>query len=182
MGVEIEKKYRLSSITRDVIRTRLLAAGATEKATDVLEENTIYDGPGLDSKRRVLRLRRVGNRALLTFKERYASESAIKHQREEETEVSDADAIAAILEAIGYRRALVYEKRRTTWSLAGAEVVLDELPFGLFIEIEGEEPDILDAESRLGLEVEEAEHASYPELTSRLGIEKDGVIETRFKS
>ena len=146
----------------------------------VFEENVIYTGPGLDPRRRVLRLRRVDGRAVFTFKEREPTDEAIKHQREEETEVADADALAAILDALGYRPALVYEKRRATWRVAGAEVVLDELPFGLFVEIEGEEDAILAAEKLLGLESAQAEHAPYPELTLRHGTRRGGVVESRF--
>lgn len=180
MGVEIEKKYRLPREREEELRRRLVGVTAAEQGGEVFEENVIYDGPGLDPHRRVLRLRRAGGRAILTFKERYPSESAVKHQREEETEVGDAAALAAILEAIGYRRALVYEKRRTTWTVAGAEVVMDELPFGLFMEIEGAEEEIAEAERLLGLEDAEAEHAPYPELTARHGRETDGVFEARF--
>src|SRR5215207_2878337 len=180
MGVEIEKKYRLPREREEELRRRLVGMAATEQGGEVFEENVIYDGPGLDPHRRVLRLRRAGGRAILTFKERYRSVSAVKHQREEETEVSDAGALAAILEAIGYRRALVYEKRRSTWTVAGAEVVMDELPFGLFMEIEGTEGEIVEAERMLGLEDAEAEHAPYPQLTAQHGKKADGVVEARF--
>jgi adenylate cyclase, class 2 len=186
VATEVEKKYRLTRDEAGAVRRRLEEIGS--QAEDVgeveggakFEENVIYTGPGLDPRRRVLRLRREAGRALLTFKEREPTASAIKRQREDETEVSDADALAAILEALGYRPALVYEKRRTTWHLGGVEVVLDELPFGLFLEIEGEESQILEAERRLGLEAAEAEHAPYPELTQRHGTERDGVVEARF--
>lgn len=181
MGVEIEKKYRLPRERQETLRARLNEVAAAEgQGSEVFEENTIYDGPGLDPRRRVLRLRRAGDRAILTFKERYPSDSPIKHQREEETEVADAGALAAILEAIGYRPVLVYEKRRRTWRVAGAEVVLDELPFGLFVEIEGEVEAINEAEKLLDLEGAEAEHAPYPELTARHGTDREGVIEARF--
>lgn len=180
MGTEIEKKYRLARGQGESLKTRLEASGAVAEGGEEFEENTIYTGPGLDPARRVLRLRRKGVRAVFTFKEREQSASAVKRQREEETEVADAEALAAILDALGYRRALVYEKRRSTWRVAGAEVVLDELPFGLFLEIEGEEEAILEAERLLGLEDAEAEHASYPELTARHGEEKGGVVEARF--
>ena len=56
----------------------------------------------------------------------------------------------------------------------------DELPFGLFLEIEGEESAILEAEKLLGLESAEAEHAPYPELTLRHGTTRGGVVEARF--
>lgn len=181
MGIEIEKKYRLTSEQWEAVRLRLSEVGAVEEGAEEFEENTIYGGPGLDPQSRVLRLRRVGSRAVFTYKERGASTSAVKRNREEETEVEDAGALAAILEALGYRPALVYEKRRTTWRLAGVEVVLDKLPFGLFMEIEGEERAILDAERVLGLEGAEAEHAPYPELTAREGADAGGVVEARFR-
>lgn len=179
MPTEIEKKYRLTRERLGPLRLRLKESGA-EAAGEEFEENTIYNGPGLDPRSRVLRLRRAGGRALFTYKERDPTPSAVKRQREEETEVSDADALAAILEALGYRAALVYEKRRATWRLGGVEVVIDELPFGLFLEIEGDESAILSAEKLLGLEDAEAEHAPYPELTMRHGRDSGGIIESRF--
>jgi adenylate cyclase class 2 len=182
MAIEIEKKYRLESGQVEPLRRRLREVGAEGEGSAEFEENVIYTGPGLDPGRRVLRLRRKGGgRALFTFKERDASSSAVKRQREEETEVADAGALAAILEALGYRPALVYEKRRETWRLAGTEVVIDELPFGLFVEIEGEEARILEAEKLLGLDGAEAEHAPYPELTLRHGTKRGDVVEARFQ-
>lgn len=180
MSIEIEKKYRLTNEHAEPLRRRLEKVCVGEGGRVVFEENIIYTGPGLDPHRRVLRLRRVDGRAVFTFKEREQTDAAIKRQREEETEVADADALAAILDALGYHPALVYEKRRATWRVAGAEVVLDELPFGLFVEIEGEEEAILDAEKLLGLESAHAEHAPYPQLTQRHGTKKGDVIEARF--
>jgi len=180
MPTETEKKYRLTRERLEPLRLRLKETGAEVVREEEFEENTIYTGPGLDPRGRVLRLRRVNGRALFTFKERHPSPSAVKRQREEETEVSDADALAAILEALGYRAALVYEKRRATWRLNDAEVVIDELPFGLFLEIEGEEPSILSTEKLLDLEDAEAEHAPYPELTLRHGTKRGDVYEARF--
>ena len=180
MAIEIEKKYRLTRERLEPLRVRLKESGAESVREEEFEENIIYTGPGLDPRSRVLRLRRVGGRALFTFKERDPSPSAVKRQREEETEVSDADALAAILEAIGYSPALIYEKRRATWRLDETEVVIDELPFGLFLEIEGEESAILEAERLLKLEDAEAEHAPYPELTLRHGENHGGVFEARF--
>ncbi len=180
MSIEIEKKYRLARGEVEPLRRRLVAEGAEGGSGAEFEENVIYTGPGLDPGLRVLRLRRKGARAVFTFKERDLSGSPVKRQREEETEVTDAAALAAILEALGYRPALVYEKRRETWRLAGTEVVIDELPFGLFVEIEGEEADILKAEKLLGLEGDAGVQEPYPTLTLRHGVEKDGVVEARF--
>jgi adenylate cyclase class 2 len=180
MPIEVEKKYRLEPGRLEPLRRRLREVGAEGRGSAEFEENVIYTGPGLDPARRVLRLRRKGGRAVFTFKERDLSGSPVKRQREEETEVSDAAALASILEALGYRPVLVYEKRRETWLVAGAEVVLDELPFGLFAEIEGDEARILEVEKLLGLDTAEAEHSPYPELTLRHGVKKGDAFEARF--
>jgi adenylate cyclase, class 2 len=180
MGTEIEKKYRLSRERREELLSHLREVGDSAGGEE-FEENTLYGGNGLDIRRVVLRLRRVGGRAVLTYKERFASSSAVKRHREDETRVEDGEALAAILDALGYRPALVYEKRRATWRIAGAEVVVDELPFGLFLEIEGEENAIVEVERLLGLAEAEAEMASYPELTERHGEKRGDLIEARFR-
>ena len=128
-----------------------------------------------------LRLRRVGARAILTFKQRLPTKSSIKHQQEEETEVANAEAAHAILTALGFRPALVYEKRRTRWQLGRAEIVIDELPFGLFMEIEATEKEIARVEALLGIEDLPAVMETYPTLTARLGKERKGIVEARFR-
>ncbi len=180
MGIEIEKKFRITFAQRDELLLRLSRGGAILRGEE-FEENTLYAGGTLDTERQVLRLRRVGDKALLTFKERFASSAAIKHQREDETRVDSADALHLILCAIGFKPALVYEKRRATWDIAGAEVVVDELSFGLFVEIEAEENVILEIETMIGLADAEAEMASYPELAARHGIKGGSLIEARFQ-
>jgi adenylate cyclase class 2 len=179
MPIEIEKKYRLNRLQRLALNRRLREVGATEHQLE-FEENTIYGGGRLDFGGCALRLRRVGRRAILTFKQRLPTQSPIKHQREEETEVAKADALNTILEALGFRPALVYEKRRRRWQLGRAEVVVDELPFGLFMEIEAPEKEIARIEKLLGAEVLPAVMETYPTLTTRFGRERNGVIEARF--
>src|SRR5688572_27145239 len=105
--IEIEKKYRLTVEQRDAVLQRLRDAGADDRGVK-FEENTIYGGGSLERGRSVLRLRRVGEKALLTYKERQRNKSAVKHQREDETEVEDPLAMAAILDALGFKPILVY--------------------------------------------------------------------------
>jgi adenylate cyclase class 2 len=180
MGIEVEKKYRLTR-EQHVQLTRRLREGGALAVGEEFEENTLYAGGNLDLSRQALRLRRMAGRAILTYKERFASQSAIKHQHEDETAVEDTESLAAILDALGYKPALVYEKRRATWQLGGAEVVVDELPFGLFAEIEGEEKAILEVERQLGLAGAEAETATYPQLTRQHGEKRGDVVEARFQ-
>ena len=179
MSIEIEKKYRLSKKQREEVLRRLPKIGAKRKGEE-FEVNTLYAGETLEVGHSVLRLRRIGNRGILTYKERFPTRSAIKHQREDETRVDDPDAMELILEALGFTPALVYEKRRETWRLGTTEIVVDELPFGLFMEIEGTEQGIRELESKLAMKRLRSEMATYPQLTLKHGIDHDGVIKSRF--
>ena len=179
MSIEIEKKYRLTEeLTTRVVRA-LGEIGAKYEGED-FEENTIYGGGILEGTNSIVRIRKTQDRSLLTFKRRVANLSDVKEQIEFETEVSDADAAANIVEELGLVPGLVYEKKRRTWSFRDAEVVVDELPFGLFMEIEGSVTAIREIEMLLGLDHVETEHETYPRLTARLGKKIDGRLEARF--
>lgn len=180
MPLEVEKKYRLTAKQRDEVRARLPQIGA-EREGEEFEVNTLYNGDAVELNQAVLRLRRIDERALLTYKERVGTRTDIKQQLEFETAIENPDAIEFILEALGYFPALVYEKRRETWRIEDTEIVIDELPFGLFMEIEGAEQSIHDIENRLAIKRLVAEPLAYPRLTMNHGTNIAGVIEARFE-
>ena len=180
MAIEIEKKFRLSEEQRKLVLKRLEKIGARFRKEE-FEENTLYDGNSLITEQSILRLRRIGKAAFLTFKQRLPANSAIKRRREDETRIEDAEAMDAILDGLGFTRTLVYEKRRQTWTLGSAEITIDELPFGYFMEIEGTENDIRDVERRLNIKGLRAVHTTYPQLSRKHGRQYGNVIESRFE-
>ena len=179
MSVEIEKKYRLGKGDRERVVAALRDSGAEFVGRD-FEENTIFLGDVLGDRAAIVRIRKTEKRTILTFKRRVESEFDVKKQIEHEVDVSDGTITAAILFELGLSPRLVYEKYRDTWKLRSVEVVLDELPFGNYMEIEGTVTGIKEAEILLDLEAFETEHETYPRLTAQLGLDKDGVIEARF--
>src|SRR5260370_7464652 len=96
MPIEIEKKYRLTQKRRVAVERRLHEIGASSKPVE-FEENTLYRGGGLELGSCALRLRRVGARAILTFKQRPPSTTSINHQQEEEPAMPHAAATHPIL-------------------------------------------------------------------------------------
>lgn len=179
MGIEIEKKYRLRPGQSQFAADALKEMGGEYIGKD-LEENVIYGGDALTETGAILRIRKTQDRTILTFKKRVANESDVKHQIEYETDVADAKAIEKIVEELGLTPRLIYEKRREKWKLKETDVVLDELPFGSYMEIEGSITAIKEAELLLGIEAFETEHETYPRLTARLGTQNGDVIEARF--
>src|SRR5256885_16905688 len=111
MPSEVEKKFRLTEKQRQEVRQRLPTIGAICEGEE-FEENTLYSGEQIELGQAVLRLRRVADRALLTYKERVGTRMDIKEQLEQETGIGNPDALEFILEALEYYPALVYEKRR----------------------------------------------------------------------
>lgn len=74
----------------------------------------------------------------------------MKSRYEIETEVPDPDTVQAVLAGIGFRPVFRYEKYREIYSLSNLEVVLDETPIGVFLEIEGEPREIEAVARKLG--------------------------------
>ena len=180
MTIEIEKKYRLNTRQYAQLSFVLEEIGAQLKGED-FEENTLYRGGVLDEKNAVLRIRKIAGKTLLTYKRRIQNEFDVKQQIEYETEIGDAEEIENIIENLGFVRSLVYEKRRQTWNFRQVEIVLDELPFGLFMEIEGSITAIAEAEMFLGAEDFTVEHETYPRLTAKYGKKNGELIEARFE-
>ena len=180
MRIEIEKKYRLGEKRLEEITAKLNSLGATF-VKEVFEVNYQHRGGEMDERCATLRLRKVGDFTVLTYKEKIGTESGAKQKIEYETTVSDVEATERIIERLGYKLTAVYEKRRKYWVFGGAEIVLDELPFGLYMEIEGTIDSIEDVEKQLGLKEIELEPRGYPRLTIKYGKMNGDVAEAKFE-
>lgn len=179
MSIETEKKYRLDPESKSEVTEALKEMGAEFIRRD-FEENVIYSSEHLRDINGAVRLRHVGGRTIFTFKRRVPNDTGVKQQIEHETEVADAESIRSILNELAIEPVLVYEKYRDTWKFRSVEVVLDELPFGTFMEIEGTITSIKEAEILLGIEHLETVPETYPTLTSRLGTRNGDLVEARF--
>lgn len=162
---EIEIKFRIHDI--DALTSSLQAAGFHLITPRTHEMNTLYDQPGSKLRRRgaLLRLRQYGSRWTVTYKDRSGPQSGRhKSRREIETQVENGDALAQILEAIGFKPSFRYEKYRGEWSDSKGHVVIDETPIGNFGEIEGQ-PEWIDATAqRLNISAKSYLKDSYAEL------------------
>jgi adenylate cyclase class 2 len=158
---ELEVKFLLPR--PESVRARLSASAAICLHPSLLEVNLRYDTPDRDLSRsqRVLRLRRDRS-ARLTYKEPGANQGGLKGRREVEVDVSDPEAAEALLERLGYECLVRYEKYREEWQLGETRIMLDHLPFGSFLEIEGpSEVGIQETARCLGLDWSQAFQGSY---------------------
>jgi adenylate cyclase class 2 len=161
---EIEVKFLIEDLV--AMRQRLVALSATLSTPRTYEENLLFDTPDVQLRRqgRVLRLRR-DRRNRLTYKEPQTHHDAdFKIMQEYEVEVSDFGQAHAILTKLGFAVALRFEKYRETFTYQGAEIVLDEVPFGVFMEIEGSQDAIRAIVTALGLDFNARLVSSYIDI------------------
>lgn len=139
---EIEAKFYVTGL--DGIKKRLHELEAHLIQDRILETNIRFDLPDarLRSQGRVLRLRR-DTEARLTYKGGSRSEQGVLSRTEIEFTVGDFDKAKMFLEALGYQELFRYDKYREVYELEGCHIMLDELPYGTFVEIEGENADAI---------------------------------------
>ena len=167
-GQELEVKFYLPDLP--ALEKRLAGKGAVLEKPRVFEMNLRFDTPtqALSQTSRVLRLRQ-DTQARITYKGPGVEQDGVQQRQELEFVVSDFSTAQAVFEALGYQVAVVYEKYRTTYSLGKVLVVLDEMPYGNFMEIEGPDGESIQKAARLlDLDWEKRILASYVFLFERL--------------
>jgi adenylate cyclase class 2 len=159
--LEKEVKFYISDLSG--LQERLRRLGAELVSPRTFERNLRFDTPDhrLTASHQVLRLPQHNN-ATITYKGPSSEADGVRVRREIEIEVSDFDEARELLEVLGYSLAVEYEKWRTTFHYNGLEITLDELPYGNFSEIEGEDTErIRSTATILSLDWETRISASY---------------------
>ena len=137
-NLEVEVKFLVDDLA--AWRGRLLGAGAVLEKGRVYERNVRLDtaDEALLKKWQLLRVRQ-DTAVRVTFKAPTAADavSEAKVREELEMEVADFDTAVLIFQRLGFAPVQVYEKYRETFQLGDVEVVLDEMPYGNFVELEG---------------------------------------------
>ena len=146
-GRETEAKFYVQNLEK--IHAYLQDADARLIQARVLERNLRFDLPNgsLRAGRRVLRLR-YDTEARLTYKGGNENTRGILSREEIEFVVEDFEKAKKFLEALGYLQIFYYEKYRTTYELDKILIMLDELPYGNFVEIEGDTEDTIQTLSK----------------------------------
>lgn len=181
---ETEAKFYVRD--RSKIERALRDLGAQRVQARVLETNIRFDLPEgrLLAERRVLRLRR-DTETRLTYKGASTNEQGVLSRTEIEFVVEDFEKAKEFLQGLGYQPIFYYEKYRTTYAVASTSllanaqqqaaglpschIMLDELPYGDFVEIEGENVEsIRNLANQLNLEWDTAIATSYHTLFTRV--------------
>ncbi len=171
MGTETEVKIKITDQAR--FFQCLGALPADEISSRHFEDNFVLDFPdaGLRSQASLLRVRFSGAGATMTFKGPPRPDGIFKVREELEVHVGDGPTTIAIFERLGMKIWFRYQKYRREFAVrpaggSGAPIHLayDETPIGDYIELEGEEQDILIVARAMGIEESEFVRLSYYSL------------------
>ena len=135
-GQEIEAKFYINNLPK--IEARLQELEAHLIQIRVHEKNLRFDTPAqsLRKEGRVLRLRQ-DDAARMIYKGPSEKNEGVLSRAEVEFIVEDFEKAKQFLESLGYKPVIFYEKYRTTYEVDNTHIMLDELPYGNFVEIEG---------------------------------------------
>jgi adenylate cyclase class 2 len=162
--VEVKLRYRASAA-----EARLMIEGHGYRMAQprTLESDQVFDRQDAELRRsdQLLRLRKTGTRAMVTYKGPSKRE---RHKSREEIEfdVTDASALTKVLERLGYVPRFRYEKFRTMFAMSGEPgiITIDETPIGVYLELEGPAEWIDATAERIGFSASEYLTASYAAL------------------
>jgi len=166
---EIEVKIR--SDNPEKLKEKLAAIGAELVKDRYWEENTLYDFPSrlLFGQQRALRLRTENKKAYLTFKGPPLKSRKFKIREEYETEVKNIKQMKKILKELGFIPTFRYQKYRTVYRIKKLKLCLDETPVGNFVELEGEQSQIVRVAHSLGFTKQEFIKLDYIQLIKNEG-------------
>ena len=158
MEKEIEVKFKIDE--EDKIKEKLMNLGVS-----LCEpyKQTTYGFFSVDSIERGIfpRIRDEKNNIVLTVKVKPKKETNYFERMEYSMKIGNAKEGEDILRVLGFDDIRVFEKIRQEGELLNTKIVLDELYFGNFIEIEGEKEDIENVIIKLGLDNKERITKAY---------------------
>lgn len=161
----LEQEVKLPFVTIEAARQTVHAAGGRLVHSRRLLSDTLLDTSDrhLHGAGTALRVRRDGDRAVLTWKGPLHP-GPVKSREELETPIGDARTVETMLAALGYSAVFRSQKYREDYDIDGVTVIVDETPFGVFVEIEADPVAIERTAARLGCTPADYRLESYPAL------------------
>jgi len=159
--LEQEVKFYIEDLDRLIARTQ--ATGADLVRPRILERNLRLDTPEGEFLRdsRVLRIRQ-DDRVRVTYKDNAHSKKGTVVRTEIEFTTNDLEVTRKFFEALGYQVTVIYEKYRQVYQIGDVEVMIDELPFGNFVEIEAPNAVLIEGVAQMmGLDWSKSINTSY---------------------
>ena len=158
----VEKEVKFQVYEPEILLGRLKRQGARCLGKAFQHTIRMDDRESSLGKRDVaLRVRSGFNNVVTVKRKTEVIGDAIAHREEYEAEVEDIEIFRKMFQVLGFDWERIMDKYRMDFEFHDTVVSLDELPFGIFAEIEGDDDKILEAAELLGFDMKEGIAHSY---------------------
>ncbi len=159
--IETEIKFKIHDLLE--LEEKIKSVGGKELHKNIFQKAIRMDTSEESLIKKGIFLRvRSGEKKTMTVKSKLSgSDEKFKERQELEIEISDVELAEKMLFTLGFTKKWIMEKYRTEYELAETILALDRLPFGDYLEIEGDKDSIENAIKILGLEKEERLTSTY---------------------
>lgn len=150
----VEVEYKFSTTDAEKVESQLLRLGAQLTKSRTYELSVMYDNSSglMQETDGRIRVRQSGETVEFCYK-KPITRVGVKQEIEHQVEVSDRDQLVKILEAMEFRPTTSYERYRTEYDYKKTKVTIDEYPFEIFVEIEGDQDAIEEVATGLGFDL-----------------------------
>jgi adenylate cyclase class 2 len=165
--LEIEVKIKIEHLAQ--VKENILSQGASVVKERHSYDDTFYDYPSLDlqKKHHALRVRNVDKKTFLTFKGPKQKSRKFKIREEFETEVKNEKHLRKIFKSLGLQPVFQYSKFRTVFQKKRLTICLDETSIGNFLELEGQQSEIVKFAQALNFSKDNFIKLDYVQLLER---------------
>jgi adenylate cyclase class 2 len=162
--LEIEVKIKIEHPAD--LKEKILRQGAILAKERHPHDDTFFDWPTLELRKKhfALRVRKINKKVFLTFKGPEQKSRKFKIREEYETEVKNGRDLRKILKSLGLQPVFQYSKFRTVFRKKKLTVCLDETPIGNFLELEGQQSEIVKFANELGFSKDSFIKLDYVQL------------------
>lgn len=153
--IETEVKFKIQDLLE--LEKNIKSIGGKELHRNVFQRTVMMDTSEEQLIKRGVFLRvRDGEKKIMTVKSKLlGGDEKFKERQELEIEIGDVELAEKMMFELGFTKKWIMEKYRTEYELVDTILALDKLPFGNYLEIEGDKDSIEEAIRILGLENEE---------------------------
>ena len=150
---------------------------------DTMETTYRYDTPDCSLEKQGVFLRlRSGFSNTLTVKKKLTGSNKNYRVRDDVTlEVDNINKAREVIKTLGYTYERIMEKYRVEWRYKRTKITIDELPFGIYSEIVGEQDQIKAVCKDLGLDFSKAITETYWGIFKEISEEKNILFPSNYR-
>ena len=148
-----EIELKILNVNPKRLSEKLNKIGAVKKESKlIVEKNFDFDDGSISKKENMFRIRKVGNKIEINYKDgRVKDKNFLIFKEELETTIGDFDVMEKIIKKLGLKVIIHREKKRTSFTAGKVKIELHEYPkIPAFAEFEGSKKDIKRIMEKLG--------------------------------